>query len=48
MKKCVSDKKQIPLLLMSPGHEENGSRWGKPCVILRKPSWLYKTQNTAT
>lgn len=29
MKKCVSDKKQIPFLLMSPEPEENGSRQGK-------------------
>ena len=29
MKKCVSDKKQIPFLLMSPEQEENGSRQGK-------------------
>lgn len=48
MKKCVSDKKQIPLLLMSPEQEESGLRQGILCVILRKPSWLYKTHNSDT
>lgn len=40
MKKCLSDRKHIPLLLMSPEQEESDSKQtGELYVILRKPSW---------
>lgn len=49
VKKYVSDKKQIPFLLMSPEQEESDLRQrGEQYVILRKPSWIYKTHNTGT
>lgn len=48
MKKCVSDKKQIPLLLMSPEQDKSDERQREELyVILRKPPWLSKTPGTS-
>lgn len=48
MKKCVSDKKQILLLLMSPEQDKSDLRQrGELYAFLRKPSWLSKMHTLA-